>query len=77
MKEQFIELLRTIDREGMTELLEFIDPEKTHKFYWEKTVRRSSKPIHPGENDPSLPIEIRGKHFDSWTDLAGILGYGE
>jgi len=59
------------------ELLEFIDPVKTHKFYWEKTIRRSSKPIHPGENDPSLPEEIRGKHFDSWTDLAGHLGYGE
>lgn len=59
------------------ELLEFKDPEKTHKFYWEKSVRRSNKPIHPGENDPSLPSEIRGKHFDSWTDLARFLGYGE
>lgn len=59
------------------ELLEFIDPAKTHKFYWEKSVRKSLKPIHPGENDPSLPDEIRGKHFDSWTDLAGLLGYGE
>lgn len=35
------------------------------------------KPIHPGEKDESLPIEIRGKHFDSWTELAGYLGYGE
>ena len=59
------------------ELLEFIDPVKTHKFYWEKSVRRTKKPIHPGENDPSLPQIIRGKHFDSWTDLAGYLGYGE
>ena len=59
------------------ELLEFIDPAKTHKFYWEKQTRRQSKPIHPGENDPSLPEEIRGKHFDSWTDLAEVLGYGE
>ena len=59
------------------ELLEFIDPVKTHKFYWKKRVRRANKPIHPGENDPSLPEEIRGKHFDSWTDLAGFLGYGE
>ncbi len=59
------------------ELLEFIDPNKTHKFYWEKTIRRSNKPHHPGENDPSLPYEIRGMHFDSWTDLAGFLGYGK
>ena len=59
------------------ELLEFIDPEKTHKFYWDKPIRRKNKPSHPAENDNSLPIEIRGKHFDSWQDLARILGYGE
>ena len=59
------------------ELLEFIDPAKTHKFYWEKTVRKSVRPHHPGENDPCLPPEIRGKHFNSWTDLAKVLGYGE
>lgn len=59
------------------ELLEFIDPNKTHKFYWEKTIRRANKPMHPAENDASLPAEIRGKHFDSWTDLAGFLGYGK
>ena len=56
---------------------EFIDPEKTHKFYWEKPIRRKIRPIHPHENDPSLPEEIRGKHFESWTDLARLLGYGE
>lgn len=59
------------------ELLEFIDPVKTHKFYWEKTIKRKTKPTHPHENDESLPEEIRGKHFDSWTDLARLLGYGE
>lgn len=58
------------------ELLEFIDSEKTHKFYWDKSIRRKNKPSHPAENNASLPIEIRGKHFDSWQDLAGILGYG-
>ncbi len=59
------------------ELLEFIDPVKTHKFYWEKTIRRKVRPNHPHENDEYLPIEIRGKHFESWTDLARMLGYGE
>lgn len=59
------------------ELLEFIDPKKTHKFYWEKPIRRKSRPIHPCENDAVLPEEIRGKHFESWTDLAGFLGYGK
>lgn len=57
------------------ELLEFIDPKKTHKFYWEKTIRISNKPPHPGENDISLPSEIRGHHFNSWTELAAFLGY--
>lgn len=59
------------------ELLEFIDPAKTHKFYWEKTIRRTNRPHHPCENDPALPEEIRGMHFNSWTDLARKLGYDE
>lgn len=59
------------------ELLEFIDPAKTHKFYWEKPIKRKVRPIHPHESDTYLPEEIRGQHFDSWTDLARILGYGE
>ena len=59
------------------ELLEFIDPKKTHKFYWEKPIRRRNKPIHPCENDESLPVEIKGKHFESWTEIAGLLGYGK
>lgn len=62
------------------ELIESFDPvklSKTHKFYWEKVIRKRVKPHHPGENDPCLPEEIRGKHFDSWTDLAKVLGYGE
>ena len=28
------------------ELLEFIAPDRTHKFYWEKNLRRKTKPIH-------------------------------
>ena len=59
------------------ELLEYADSYFTHKYYWEKNVRHTHKPIHPCENDPSLPTEIRSKHFDSWTDLAKLLGYGK
>ena len=59
------------------ELLEFIDPTKTHKFYWEKPIHRKIRPNHPHVNDISLPEEIRGKHFDSWTDVARLLGYGK
>lgn len=58
-------------------LLSCMDPEQTHKFYWEKSVRHRKKPIHPCENDDSLPPSIRGKHFESWTDLARELGYHE
>ena len=59
------------------ELLDYLDENKTHQFYWEKPIRLRNKPIHPMENDDSLPEKIRGKHFDSWTQLAKELGYGE
>jgi len=59
------------------ELLEKNSPSVTHKFYWERTIRKKEKPLHPGENDPFIPEEIRGMHFEHWTDLARCLGYGE
>ena len=59
------------------ELLEYLDENKTHKFYWEKPIRKKAKPIHPMENDSVLPEIIRGKHYESWTELAKDLGYGE
>lgn len=59
------------------ELLKVMKPSQTHKQYWERRSRRRSKPLHPGENDVSLPIEIRGKHFDSWIDIAKELGFYE
>ncbi len=60
-----------------TELLTYLDPATTHKFYWQKPKRRITKPFHPGETDPSLPDSIRGMHFNSWQELAGYLGYGK
>lgn len=59
------------------ELLDYLDEKKTHKFYWEKQIRLRIKPSHPMENSEDLPPIIRGKHFDSWTQLAKELGYGE
>lgn len=59
------------------DLLEYLDENKTHKFYWEKSIRKKVKPIHPMESDDSLPNLIRGKHFESWTQLAKELGYCE
>ena len=52
------------------------DPAKRlHKYYWELTQRIRQKPHHPGENDPFIPAKIRGKHYDSWTQIAKDLGY--
>lgn len=58
------------------ELLRYLDKTNTHQFYWEKPIRKKGKPVHPMENDESIPSNIRGKHYDSWTDLAKDLGYG-
>ena len=53
------------------------DPVKqTHKYYWDsKREVIKVKPSHLGENDESLPETIRGKHFDSWKEIAKELGY--
>lgn len=59
------------------ELLEVMDSATTHKFYWEKSIRIRKKPLHPAESDTSLPRLIRGQHFESWTQLAQVLGYHE
>ena len=60
------------------ELLQVMDSETTHKFYWErKPSKIKKKPHHPAESDVSLPRIIWGQHFDSWTQLARILGYHE
>ena len=51
---------------------------RTHRYYWEMASKhKASKPIHPGENDPSIPEKIRGKHFDTWQEIADALGYNE
>lgn len=50
----------------------------THKYYWERRNRKNkNKPIHPGENDEFIPKKIRGKHYNSWTEIAKDLGYGK
>ena len=59
------------------ELLDYLDENKTHQFYWEKTQRKKSKPFHPMVTDEHIPTAVRGKHYESWTELAKDLGYGE
>lgn len=51
--------------------------EVTHRYYWELTSKKREKPIHPGETDAFIPERIRGKHYNSWCEIAGDLGYSE
>lgn len=47
----------------------------THHYYWEVNGKKKNRPFHPSENDEFLPIEIRGKHYNSWKEIARDLGY--
>lgn len=49
----------------------------THKYYWDLVGKRKEKPYHPEENNEFIPEKIRGKHYDSWKNIAADLGYGE
>jgi hypothetical protein len=49
---------------------------KTHRYYWEsKQKNKKVKPSHPCENDVAIPVKIRGKHYNSWKEIAEELGY--
>ncbi|MEM3905277.1 MAG: hypothetical protein QXZ17_00175 [Nitrososphaerota archaeon] len=48
-----------------------------HRFYWQTKGITKIRPHHPMEDDISIPIEIRGKHYDSWKQIAEELGYKE
>jgi hypothetical protein len=47
----------------------------THRYYWDGRKINRIKPSHPGECDYFIPTSIRGKHYDSWKDIAKDLGY--
>lgn len=47
----------------------------THKYYWNGREVKRLKPFHPKETDPFIPASIRGKHYDSWMEIAKDLGY--
>lgn len=51
--------------------------EVTHRYYWQVNSRCRKKPFHPKENDEFIPVEIRGNHYDSWSQIASDLGYRE
>lgn len=50
---------------------------KTGKFYWQGVSRKKTKPSHPHISDSFIPIEIKGKNFNSWKEIAKELGYHE
>lgn len=49
----------------------------THRFYWEVQRKPKPRPVHPGEVDIFIPQRIRGRHYESWKQIAHDLGYGE
>lgn len=51
--------------------------ETTHRYFWEIRSKNKEKPLHPGETDAFIPEKIRGKHYNSWSDIADDLGYNE
>ncbi|MDR1397541.1 MAG: hypothetical protein LBJ14_07400 [Desulfarculales bacterium] len=55
----------------------YIAFDATHKFYWELRDIHKNRPHHPSESDESIPASIRGKHYNSWREIANDLGYGE
>lgn len=59
------------------EISEIMTKEQTHRFYWQQRANGKKKKPHPGENDECLPPSIRGRHFNSWSELANTLGYHE
>lgn len=48
---------------------------RLHKYYWELRQKIKQKPLHPSEADEFIPEEIRGKHYNSWIEIARDLGY--
>lgn len=49
---------------------------KTHKYYWDsKRKSNKLKPPHPREVDDFIPVTIRGKHYNTWSEIARELGY--
>ena len=65
------ELVNGIQSEGK------VPSDVTHNFYWEGREVNKVKPPHPGESDGIIPDEIRGKHYNSWKEIAKDLGYKE
>jgi hypothetical protein len=51
--------------------------DRTHKYCWETKSKKLPKPEHPCVKDEFIPLMIRGKHYNSWKEIAEDLGYDE
>jgi len=60
--------LRWQERLGKIELIH-------HRYYWEIEEKIRPKPHHAMENDDRIAEMIRGRHFNSWREIAEVLGY--
>lgn len=73
-KKEALEQLSTELKRGIEQSGKEVE-KVTHRYYWEGRGSKRSKPSHPGENDIFIPASIRGKHYDSWKEIARDLGY--
>ncbi|WP_017753863.1 hypothetical protein [Calidifontibacillus oryziterrae] len=74
-KKRALELLANTNRQNWAGKRTKIE-QSHHKFYWEKPERsKKAKPVHPMIHDHSIPAEIRGQNFNSWIEVAKIMGY--
>lgn len=45
------------------------------RYYWETRKQNVKKEEHPGIYDDIIPQEIRGMNFNTWKEIAEMLGY--
>jgi len=76
-KNKLLKIFADLNRENWKKYQKKPISETHHKYYWETREIEKKKPIHPDENNPSIHPNIRGRHFDSWKQIARELGYHE
>ena len=74
-KQEALDYFADLQREDIETVRHKDVEDVTHRYYWQVTSRSKEKPTHPGENDDFIPSTIRGKHYDSWNQIANDLGY--
>jgi len=47
-----------------------------HRYFWQTRDTAKKTAPHPDEHLASIPSSLRGRHFNSWKEIAIELGYG-